>query len=174
MTNQSTLIIDDFSRTSGLSALGTQWRGFTDRVMGGVSTAVSGIETVGGRRALRLVGEVSLENNGGFVQVALPLSADGSPLNARAYAGIRLTVRGNGETYHVHIRTTSTLLPWQYYQAEFAAGPAWTTVELPFDLFAAEALEAGLDSSKLTRIAVVASKKPFRADIAVSKIEFYR
>ena len=84
MTNQSTLIIDDFSRTSGLSELGTQWRGFTDRVMGGVSTAVSGIETVGGRRALRLVGEVSLENNGGFVQVALPLSADGSPLNARA------------------------------------------------------------------------------------------
>jgi hypothetical protein len=174
MTNPSALLIDDFSRTDGLSALGTGWRVFTDQVMGGVSTGASAVETVGGRRALRLVGEVSLENNGGFVQVALPLSADGGPLDAQPYTGVRLSVRGNGETYHIHIRTTATVLPWQYYQAEFTAGPAWTSVELPFARFTAEALGARLDPSKLTRIAVVASKKPFRADVAVSKIELYK
>jgi hypothetical protein len=31
------LLLDDLSRPGGLSALGTAWRGFTDRVMGGVS-----------------------------------------------------------------------------------------------------------------------------------------
>jgi hypothetical protein len=174
MTNPSALLIDDFSGADGLSALRTQWRVFTDQVMGGVSTGASGVETVGGRRALRLVGEVSLENNGGFVQVALPLSLDGGPLDAQAYTGVRLSVRGNGETYHIHIRTTATSLPWQYYEAGFSAGPAWTSVELPFARFTAEALGARLDPSKLTRIAVVASKKHFRADVAVSKIEFYK
>ena len=76
-----------------MSALGTFWRGFTDQVMGGVSTAASPMETIEGRRAPRLVGEVSPENNGGFVQMALPLTGSGHPLDASAYRGIRVTGR---------------------------------------------------------------------------------
>ena len=33
--------------------------------------------------------------------------------------GVRLVVRGNAERYFVHLRTTGTVLPWQYYQAGF-------------------------------------------------------
>ena len=83
-------------------------------------------------------------------------------------------VMGNGETYHLHLRTTTTILPWQYYHQAFPAGSKWATVELPFDGFEPAAMKAKLDPSRLTRIAVVASKKEFRADIAVSKIEFYK
>jgi hypothetical protein len=168
------LLIDNFSNPDRMSALGTFWRGFTDQVMGGVSTATSRMETIEGRRALRLVGDVSLENNGGFVQEALPLTGSGAPLDVSAYRGIRLTVKGNGETYHVHLRTTGTALPWQYYHSAFPAGPAWASIDLPFDGFKAAALESRLDPTQLTRIAVVASGRAFRADVAVARIEFYR
>jgi hypothetical protein len=171
---ESSMLIDDFSNPGRMSALGTFWRGFTDQVMGGVSTASSKIETIDGRPALRLSGDVSLKNNGGFIQVALPLTGSGAPLDVSAYRGIRLSVRGNGETYHLHLRTTTTTLPWQYYHAAFPAGSQWATVELFFDGFEPAAMKTKLDPSRLTRLAVVASKKEFRADIAVSKIEFFK
>jgi hypothetical protein len=84
------LLLDDFSRPDGRSALGTAWRAFTDQVMGGVSTQSVGRETVEGERALRLRGEVRLDNNGGFVQVALDL---GGPRDASAF----LRAGGNAE-----------------------------------------------------------------------------
>ena len=77
LDTDSSFLIDDFSKAEGVSSIGTQWRMFTDRVMGGESTANSGYEVIDGRRCLRLKGSVSLENNGGFVQVALPLDLDG-------------------------------------------------------------------------------------------------
>jgi hypothetical protein len=174
MPQRPALLIDDFSNPDRMSALGTFWRAFTDQVMGGVSTATSRMETMEGRRALRLVGDVSLENNGGFVQSALPLTGSGAPLDLSTYRGIRLTVKGNGETYHIHLRTTGTALPWQYYHAAFLAKPAWATIDIPFDGFKAAALESKLDPTQLTQIGVVASGKAFRADIAVARIEFYR
>jgi hypothetical protein len=172
--SEASMLIDDFSDPGRMSALGTFWRGFTDQVMGGVSAASSKLETIDGRKALRLTGSVSLENNGGFVQVALPLTGSGAPLDVSAYQGIRITVLGNGETYHIHLRTTTTALPWQYYHAGFIAGPKWTTVEIPFDRFTPASIRAKLDPALLTRIALVASEKAFQADVAVSKLEFYR
>jgi hypothetical protein len=174
MHQRAALLIEDFSNPNRMSALGTFWQTFTDQVMGGVSTATSRMETTDGRLALRLVGDVSLKNNGGFIQVALPLTISGANLDASAYRGIRLTVKGNGETYHVHLRTTGTALPWQYYHAAFLAGPAWATIDLPFGEFKAAASESKLDPTQLTRVAVVASEKAFRADAAIARIEFYR
>ena len=68
-----------------------------DTVMGGVSQAHLGHELSGGRPCLRLRGDVSLENNGGFVQAVLDLSATDGSLDASSYRGLRLTVCGNGE-----------------------------------------------------------------------------
>ena len=63
MPQSTALLIDEFSNPDRMSALGTFWREFTDQVMGGVSTATSRVETIEGRRALWLVGDVSPENN---------------------------------------------------------------------------------------------------------------
>ena len=63
------LLIDDFS-VPGRAPSGARWQYFSDRVMGGVSQGSAEIAEVGGRQALRLSGEVSLENNGGFIQAA--------------------------------------------------------------------------------------------------------
>lgn len=168
----SDFLIDDFS--GGQSAIGTEWRMFTDRVMGGISDATSGLETIEGRRCLRLRGRVSLENNGGFIQVALPISLGGRPFDAIEFKGVRVWARGNGRAYHIHLRTGQTRLPWQYYQAAFKADPDWRPVELPFDKFEPENLRAELDTRGLERIAIVAIGEEFEADIAISRLEFYR
>jgi hypothetical protein len=172
MSQKDTFLIDDFSREGGLSPLGSRWVGFTDQVMGGVSTARYGVMEAEGGRFLRMRGRVSLENNGGFVQVALSLVDDGRAFDASAFDGIRLRVRGNGEGYYIHLRTRDCLLPWQYYAAPFSAGTEWRDVVVPFKAFEPASLRRGLDTSALTRIAVVGAKRAFEADVSVARLEF--
>ena len=147
---------------------------FTDQVMGGVSRGSAARDTVGGISCLRLRGVVSLQNNGGFIQAAVPLYLEDGPLDASAFTGIRLTVRGDGETYFIHLRTGDTRLPWQYYQAAFPTDGQWREVDVPFRAFRGESLSAQLDRSRLERLGIVAAKKAFTADVAVARIALYR
>jgi len=174
MGSPSDFLIDDFSLNEGISAIGTQWRQFTDQVMGGESTASYSFEIIDGKRCIHLQGNVSLENRGGFVQVALPLRQNGRPFDASQFTGIRLWVKGNGENYYVHLRSSKTWLPWQYYEAPFFADNQWQKVEIPFEKFTPQSLKSALNPKKLKRLAVVGAKKVFKADIAVSRIEFYK
>jgi hypothetical protein len=167
-------LLDDFSAESGVSAIGTTWRSFTDRVMGGASDGSHQVTTIDGRRCVHLKGQVSLENQGGFVQVALSLEQNRRPFDASPYKGLRIWVRGNGETYYIHLRTRQTSRPWFYYQASFTAGEKWQEVEIPFSQFVPENFRTDLDTTRLTRVAIVAAKKAFSADVAVSRIELYR
>ncbi len=169
-----TLLLDDFSRDDGVSARGARWRRFTDGVMGGRSLADSGVEVVDGRRALRLTGEVSLANNGGFIQVALPLTEGDGPLDAASWRGFRLLVRGAGDGYYLHARTTACRLPWQHYAAPLPEGEGWTEVEVPFEAFAPVSLGRALDPARLTSIGLVAAKRAFAADVALARLELYR
>ncbi|NTV04062.1 hypothetical protein HGA89_03965 [bacterium] len=173
-SGEATFLIDDFSRDGGVSSLATDWRRFTDRVMGGRSQATSAVEILDGRRCLRLAGEVSLANNGGFIQVALPLAARDGALDARGWTGLRLLVRGAGDGYYLHLRTADCRLPWQYYGAALPCGPEWSEVEIAFADFRPESLGAALDRSRLRRLGIVAAKKAFAADIAIARIELYR
>ncbi|TQV70627.1 CIA30 family protein [Denitrobaculum tricleocarpae] len=168
------MLIDDFSDSDLTSKLGTTWRGFSDRVMGGVSQASVTREQLDGRWAMRLRGDVRLENNGGFVQAALDLSPDRGMYDASGFTGLRLTVRGNGEEYGLHLRSADNTRPWQSYRAQFVAGPEWETLELPFASFTPHRLEAPLVTSRLRRIGLVAIGRAFTADLAVSEIAFYR
>jgi len=82
---------DPFPFTSS----GLQWMGITDRVMGGVSNGSLSRETIDGRASNVLRGNVSLENNGGFVQMATDLSLEPSVdlyVDASDYDGIELDV----------------------------------------------------------------------------------
>jgi hypothetical protein len=171
---QADSLIDDFSRDDRLSALNTEWRSFSDRVMGGVSLGQHRFETIAGKRCIRLTGTVSLANNGGFVQVALPLGQRGQPFDASKYQGIRITVRGNDERYYLHIRSRQSQRPWQYFAADFQATGDWKTLEIPFADFKPEGMQDSLDTTTLLRMAIVAAWKDFEADVAVARLEFYR
>jgi hypothetical protein len=167
------LTIDD-RRSAGLrSTLGSSWRLVTDRVMGGVSNGELSPVTVEGRPCLRLRGDVSLANSGGFVQAALDVGSTAAA-DASSYTGIVLEVYGNGQEYNVHLRTADAWLPWQSYRASFRAPRQWLTVQLPFDRFEGYRIEAELDRAHLQRIGLVAIGRAFAADLCVAAISFYR
>ena len=85
-------VIEDLSRDAPLATIGTPWQIFTDQVMGGVSQGTMVRETVSGRSAIRMRGDVSLDNNGGFVQIALDLTAEGGALDASAWPDAALAI----------------------------------------------------------------------------------
>ena len=169
-----TMLIDDFSDRKLTSQLGTQWRGVSDNVMGGISQATISHVFNGAQSCLRLTGEVRLENNGGFVQAALDLARDGSNVDASEFRGIRLTVTGNNERYSVHLRTADNDRPWQSYRAHFEARPERQTFDVPFSDFEPYRIEAPLDVTKLRRLGLVAIGRQFQADLQVCHLEFYR
>ncbi|MEE4661959.1 MAG: CIA30 family protein, partial [Halieaceae bacterium] len=72
---------------------GEAWRLFSDRVMGGVTRGELSAETIDGRPCLRMHGDVSLENNGGFLQIAIDLG-DAFQQQLANYRGIAIDVRG--------------------------------------------------------------------------------
>lgn len=165
-------VIDARDRPGFLATNGAEWRLVTDRVMGGVSDGRLSEAEIDGRRALCLAGRVRLENDGGFVQMALDLSPDGRPVDASRFAGLALEVTGNGERYGLHLRTADVVRPWQSYRASFEAGPGWHRVALPFSAFAAHRVTAPLDPSRLRRIGLVAIGRAFDARLCVSRIAF--
>jgi len=168
------MVIDDFMDKYLVSNLGAQWRGVSDGVMGGISEASVLHSVIYGRPCLRLTGDVRLENDGGSIQATLDLIRSGEPLDASNFTGVRMNVRGNGERYSVHLRTPDNVWAWQSYRAHYTAGPQWETVDHPFKTFEPHRPEAPLDRTRLRRIGLVAIRRPFFADLAVSELTFYR
>ena len=149
----------------------TRWRFFTDEVMGGVSSGKVVFAQEDGQSFARMTGRVSTANRGGFIQMRLDLT---SP-PPEGTTGVRLTVRGNGQRYFVHLRTAGTILPWQYYQAGFDVSEGWSEVRLPFDAFTASGalLRNVPRPDSLKSVAVVAYGRDHDATIDVREVAFY-
>lgn len=156
-----------------MSLLEANWEFVSDTVMGGVSNGCVSRQIVAGRSATRLTGTVSLDNNGGFIQMASDLTQDGSCLDAHQWTGIELDVCGNNEVYDLRLRTDHLKRPWQSFRASFPTAPHWTTVRLPFSDFAPHKTETAFDPAKLRRMGIVAVGRAFQADIAVSGIRLF-
>lgn len=104
-------LIDDLSRDDGRAATGTAWEVILDGVMGGESTGRLTRETVQGRAALRLQGQVRLQDSGGFVQVALELAPAGGAVDAACRAGTGTEVTGTGQACGPHLHTAAVTRP---------------------------------------------------------------
>lgn len=162
-TLASPMVFEDFSDGS------SGWRYFSDRVMGGVSDGGAALLQEDGVAYARLTGDVSTANNGGFVQVRRDLTS----AFAADSTGLTLTVRGNGENYFVHLRTTQSRRPWQYYQATFPTTKDWQTVTLPWSAFnpSGRGLTAPLAPEDIRSVGIVAYGKDHAADVSVSQID---
>lgn len=166
------LIIDDRSSGDLKSSLGTEWRLITDTVMGGVSSGDLDMHRYNGRNCLRMRGDVSTENNGGFVQIALSLSENGE-FDASAYTGVELDISGNNERYNIHIRTSGLWFPWQSYRSSFIAGADWQTIRIPFSGLEAYKTTRNFRPGKLERIGLVGIGRNFHAELCLASIRFY-
>ena len=161
-----------------------EWKYQSDQVMGGVSEGDASLVQDGDMFFFRLTGDVSTRNNGGFVQFRSKVSLFNKPemfqlihnadKNGQELEGVRLNVRGNGERYHVMIRTYSTWSPSDYYYHTFDTSPDWQQVDLPFSEFRrSKSGEMDLGADQMRDFAVVAYGRDFKSDVSVSNISFY-
>ncbi|GIT90370.1 hypothetical protein JANAI62_01470 [Jannaschia pagri] len=148
------------------------WTFVADTVMGGVSTGALSRVTLDGRAAVQLRGDVSLDNDGGFVQMAGDLGQPG-PLDASAWTGVEVDIWGNGEVYDLRLRTDDLARPWQSYRAEIIARPAWHRLQVPFADFVPHKTDMPLNTARLRRIGVLGIGRVFRAEVAVARLGLY-
>lgn len=145
------------------------WSFLSDQVMGGVSEGAAAYAEENGTGFLRLTGDVSTENRGGFLQmrraIALPAEAE----------GLVLRVRGNGARYYVHLRTSGLRMPWQFYQASFETSPDWREVRLPFSAFVPRGgfQRPDLRPDTVESLGIAAYGADYAADVAVAGLGVY-
>ena len=146
------------------------WQYFSDQVMGGKSSGNSKLLTEGGSSYRRLEGLVTTENNGGFIQIRSSVSK-----LAKDVTGLELVVRGNGQNYFVFLRTSGTVLPWQYYKAEFPTNSDWKTVQIRFSDFDRSSawLRKTIVPDSIKSIGIVAFGRNHKALIDVKEITFF-
>ena len=160
-----------FSMSNNVSAKNlvyeNNWAYLADTVMGGVSRGSAEFSN----GALRLTGQVSTKNNGGFIQVRTRID----PTETSEKVGVKIKVKGNGEVYYLHIRNASARLPWHYYTANFQTSEKWKEIVIPFNNFEKSAtfMPRKLNAETIKTLGVVAYGKDHEADVTIAKLEFY-
>ena len=164
MTEQK--LLDDFKNKPE-----DRWRFIADTVMGGISSGQLSFSIDDNVNFVRMVGKVSTENNGGFIQFRRSV-INGLPAETR---GLKLSLRGNGQKYFVHIRTKGTFLPWQYYQQSFMANEDWSETTMLLNEFRPSGvlLRKTIDPKSIKSIGIVAFGRDHEAEIDVRKISFF-
>ncbi len=168
---ENEMVLDNLS-TPGITTQKQNWAFFTDGVMGGLSQGKAIITNIGGQDCYHMTGNVTTENNGGFIQIRNQLKPS---ISTKQYKGIYLKVYGNEENYSIHVRTALTMAPWQYYKYSFKTQNKWKEIKAPFDEFKKSNIyqPTGLIGQKIKSIGLVAGFKDFSADICLSEIGFY-
>ena len=102
------------------------------------------------------------------------LSFSNSEKDGKNFQGVRLNVRGNGETYEIHIITNDMAYYGDFYSASFQADSDWKMIELPFNSFERKRFNAPkLEAKNIRSFAIAAYGRDFTSDVSVSTIEFY-
>mmetsp|Transcript_34887 Transcript_34887/g.38589 ORF Transcript_34887/g.38589 Transcript_34887/m.38589 type:complete len:340 (+) Transcript_34887:77-1096(+) len=184
-------VVDDLSEAFPMTSSGSEWRGITDRVMGGRSDGMLKRETdLEGRPANVLAGHVSLANGGGFLQMVTDLSLDASKssVDASDYDGIEVDVLyrpaaaavedDSHNSFNIHVRTPGTFQQASYRCTFQIPQPnAWETIRVPFDRFEAFGggpdMPASLDPSEMRRIGIVGIGEEMDLFLAVGGLRFY-
>ena len=158
-----TTVFDDFQ-----SAPESRWAFVTDGVMGGVSSGQAQVLPSGG---MRMTGQVSTENNGGFIQFRRRFEG-GWPADA---SGMRITARGNGEVYYVFLRTTGLPRVWMSYRFAFETGSQWNETAMAFAGFTPShpGMPPDLRPELVRSVGIVAYGRDFQADVSLRRIEIY-
>ncbi len=148
-----------------------KWEFISDQVMGGVSFGKYDIIEENKSNFIRITGFVSLDNNGGFIQVRRNINKK----DYKVIDGIKLKLRGNNSDYYIHLRTKFTLLPWQYYQVKIKASETWKEITIKLEDFkrSGRLLPKSIDPNIITSFALVAFGREHKVKLDVDQIKFY-
>jgi len=143
-----------------------KWNFITDQVMGGVSTGTFNYEKIENDDVVKITGNVSTKNNGGFIQIRRNLDIK----------IVTIIAKGNNEKYFIHLRTSFTILPWQYYQYSFTVKKKFKSFILPISDFKKSGflLPNKINPKYIKSIGIVAFGKDFRAELTVKEINFIK
>ena len=166
------MLVLDRLENPGQPTQGQRWSFFTDGVMGGVSEGTVKLDKINNIFCYRMIGNVTTENNGGFIQIRSLLKPN---INGSDYEGIYFKVFGNNKKYFIHLRTQYTVAPWQYYSHSFNSISDWTEIKLSFSNFKKSNFYQSkkLINQSIKSIGLVAGFDNFDADICLAEIGFY-
>ena len=147
-----------------------KWEFISDNVMGGVSTGTVEFLSINGNLNALIKGQVSTENNGGFIQIRYELN----DTNLIETSKIRVVAKGNNQKYFIFLRTKGTILPWQYYSHEFDVRSEYDEFILQIKDFKKSGmlLSNQIDPKKITSIGIVAYGRDHLAELYVKELEF--
>ena len=162
-SNGEIILKDDFTNEN-------EWTYIADNVMGGISDGGVKFNLVDSNVYALLSGNVSTENNGGFIQIRRELKN----IDLSKAKSIRVYARGNNEKYYIFLRTTGTILPWQYYSHEFTVNEEYNEFIMPIKDFkkSGTLLAKQVNPKKITSVAIVAYGRDHVAEIYVKELEF--
>ena len=149
------------------------WQYISDQTMGGVSDGQAILDKDGDMIFARLTGNVSTANNGGFIQIRTNFSFVDLINTNKDLKGVLLNTKGNGETYHIFIRTSEDRSYRDFYSATFTTNDNWEIVDLPFSKFKHRYSNRSLDGNDIRTFGIVAYGRDFYSDVSVSEISFY-
>ena len=149
------------------------WQYISDQTMGGVSDGQAILDKDGDMIFARLTGNVSTANNGGFIQIRTNFSFVDLINTNKDLKGVLLNTKGNGEIYHIFIRTSEDRSYRDFYSATFTANDNWEIVDLPFTKFKHRYSNKLLDGNDIRTFGIVAYGRDFYSDVSVSEISFY-
>ena len=153
-------------------SINNNWKIITDQVMGGISQGQFNYQKIGDDNAIILTGSVSIKNNGGFIQIRRNLD----DINLNNVKKITIIAKGNDEKYFVHLRTTFTVLLWQYYQSSFVVQNNFKSFILPLSDFKKSGylLPTRINPNNIKSIGIVAFGKDYNAELIVKQISFVK
>ena len=148
-----------------------QWKYISDNVMGGVSTGSIAYKMKEGYSEAYLSGDVSIENNGGFIQIRRNLKA--IDLSKAKY--IKIVAKGNNQKYFLHLRTAGTIMPWQYYQISFEVEEKYKEYILPIEKFkkSGSFQPSRVNTKSISSVALVAYGRNHESNVYVKEISFF-
>ncbi|MGZ8225479.1 MAG: CIA30 family protein [Methylococcaceae bacterium] len=145
-----------------------RWIAINDEVMGGISQ--SRMELTALQTGL-FIGQLSLENNGGFASIRRRLDN----VDLKAGAGVIMKIKGDGRSYQFRVKMDDQFDGAAYRTIFTTDADLWRTITLPFDGFCASYRGRLLPNAPVLRAEqikqigfLLADKQPgsFRLEIA--------
>ena len=113
-------------------------------------------------------GNVSTDNNGGFVRLSNRVD-----ISSNDFIGIKFKAKGNNETYEIHVTLKGLKIPpWSYFSQSFDVTEQWQEYQISFkDLKRSSGFSAASMKAKNIRdLSIAGFGRDFAVDLAIKDI----
>lgn len=128
MNNSILLNEDNILLNSSIMQTENKWRIVNDGVMGGLSSSKS---IINNDNKIVFIGNVSLENNGGFASLRSPVK----DYNFEKFLGIEIKIKGDGKRYSFSMKETTYFNGYFYTSTFETKKDEWIVIQVPFNQF---------------------------------------